>query len=173
VARWTEGELKLAEIWYAQALGSEKLHTVAHHRYERLNFLVGIPVVVLSAITGTTVFASLGKSIDIAVAVAVGLISLLSSVLAALQTFLRFAEKSEQHRMSAARYRIAAREIEHVLAMSPTGRGDAFSLMEEWRKEFAALAANSPAVPPLKGADKIVFEHYPEGASCAAILTES
>jgi hypothetical protein len=172
VAKWTEGELTLAETWYTQALRSEQLHIAAHHRYGRLNFIVGIPVVVVSATIGTTFFASLGKVIDTRVAVAVGLISLLSSVLAALQTFLRLAEKSEQHRISAARYRNTAREIQHVLAMSTAGRGDAVSLMEAWRKEFASLAENAPAIPPLKGDSKLVFERYPEGTSCAAILTE-
>src|SRR5262249_49289710 len=69
---------------------------------------------------GTAIFASFGESLDPRLRIVFGFGSVLAAKLASLQTFLRFSERSEQHRMAAAKYGIVRREIEHTLAMERT-----------------------------------------------------
>ena len=114
---------------------------------------MGIPVVALTATTSTAFFASLGKSLDSTVVLFCGLVSIISSVLAALQTFLRFAERSEQHRVAAAWYSNLAKDMEYVLAKPAADRGDAAKTIEAWKVELASLAEQSPVVAPQSGRD--------------------
>jgi hypothetical protein len=83
-------------------------------RLQRLHYWLGVPTVVLSAMVGTAVFVALGKVVDVWAQVAVGLTSMTAAVLAALQTFLRFAERAEQNRKLAAGFASLRREIEVV-----------------------------------------------------------
>jgi pyruvate/2-oxoacid:ferredoxin oxidoreductase alpha subunit len=83
-------------------------------RLHRRRLLVGIPVVVLTTLVGTSAFASISKAqgdsiqgltIDPdAVLVLVGTISVLAAVLSSLQTFLRYATRAEGYRIAAIRY---------------------------------------------------------------------
>lgn len=75
-------------------------------------------MIVLSTLVGSSVFSSMGQQTPIypSLEIATGLTSLLVATLASLQTFFRFAEKAEKHRLSAARYGALRRETEEMLA---------------------------------------------------------
>ena len=66
----------------------------------------------------------------------IGTISILAAVLAAIQTFLRFAERSERHAQAADWYASIRREIEEVLALPADKRGDPKKVLDALRKEF-------------------------------------
>ena len=67
-----------------------RVHLDKAAQCERRTLYIGLPAVVLSAIVGTTVFASLGKVPQNWATVLVGSVSLLVSVLAGLQAYLKF-----------------------------------------------------------------------------------
>src|SRR5664279_1280026 len=79
------------------------------------NLRLGIPVVVLSSIVGTSIFASLNSSPENGWKVAVGIVSVVSVVLAALQTLLGFAEKAKAHRTAGAKYSSLGRDAQTAL----------------------------------------------------------
>jgi multisubunit Na+/H+ antiporter MnhF subunit len=98
VAVWAEAEPVLA-AWYRRARESQFAHYTSDSRYALLARLLGIPSVVLSAIAGTALFATLQKdSTSFDLRLALGLISVLAGVLAALQTFLGYGERADRHR---------------------------------------------------------------------------
>src|SRR6476659_1613556 len=72
-------------------------HSIAAARCKLKGQLFGIPVTVLSIITGTTIFGSLKSSRSDHILMAVGIISLLAAVLSGLQTFLNYPEQSQKH----------------------------------------------------------------------------
>jgi hypothetical protein len=71
---------------------------------------------------GTSVFATLGKEIDVVIKIAVGVASVTAAILTALQTFLSYAERAEKHRVVGVRYGAMRREIEKKLAFPPARR---------------------------------------------------
>jgi hypothetical protein len=85
---------------------------LAANRAHLMHNLLGIPVVVLSAVVGTTIFSSLGSQPDKRLVVAAGFVSMLAAVLAALQTFLEFAEQSKRHLAAAISFNKLKRDLD-------------------------------------------------------------
>ena len=101
---------KLIEDWHEKAEQVQDAHYEAGLQYERLFFAFGIPVIALSAITGSAEIMDLsgiGRRVT-------GIMSLCIAVIAGLQTFLKFSQRSERHRVAGARYGAIRRELEEV-----------------------------------------------------------
>ena len=80
--------------------------------YARRNNMVGVPSVVLSAIVGTAIFASLSKHSHVGVEIVVGLLAVTASVLSGLQTFFGFSAVSAHHKAAAVRYDSARHKLD-------------------------------------------------------------
>jgi hypothetical protein len=150
---WNAELEEMVRKWLSQSGDSKTLHYDAHRKYFHLHYRLGIPVVCLTAITSTAFFASLGKSLDSNTVLLCGFISVFASVFAALQTFFRYAERSEQHRVAAAQYGKLTRDIAYVLAKSPGERGPADEIIGGWKRELGTLADQSPVIAPKDGLD--------------------
>ena len=72
-----------------------------------------------------------------------GLCSVLAALLAGLQTFLGYSERSEKHRMAGARYGALRREMD-VLRTSPDLVDS--NMLDSIRAKMDALALESPLV---------------------------
>src|SRR5262249_21252379 len=115
---------------------------------DRMNVWFGIPVVALSTIVGTSVFASLGETNpDLRLRILVGLISVLAAVLSGLQTFLRFSERAEKHRSVVAKYGAIRREMEQAIASGELNGPNGKDILDSLRAKMDALAAEAPATP--------------------------
>ncbi len=111
--------------------------------------MLGVPVVVLTTFIGTSVFATLQDDIDASLKIFVGVISVTAAVLASLQTFLRFGERAEKHRVAGESWAALRREIDEMLALHPTylaARGDPKNYLDDLRKRMDDTAALSPAL---------------------------
>ena len=96
--------------------------------------LLGVPSVALSAAAGTALFATLQKkSTSVGLRLAIGLVSVLAGVLAALQTFLGYGERADRHRAAASAYGAVRREIEQYHAVSPGNAEDMEAAMQAVR----------------------------------------
>lgn len=140
---WASGETLLAN-WYQRMRVTKQGHYEAARRLESLHYKLGVPIMVLSTIAGTSVFAALGKSPDPLMQVAVGLVSISAGVLAALQTFLGASARAEKHRAAAARYGAIGRDVEVLQALSPSVRGDPQEVLDRLRTQLDDLALESP-----------------------------
>jgi hypothetical protein len=147
VAVWEEAEPVLA-AWYRRARESQFAHYTSASRYALLARLLGIPSVVLSAIAGTALFATLQKeSTSFELRLALGLISVLAGVLAALQTFLGYGERADRHRAAGSAYGAVRREIEQYNAVPPQTTEAADAAMKRLRERLDAIAEKAPDVP--------------------------
>ena len=89
----THSENLLAK-WHRRCEESQYGHYTAELVFNKLNYLLGIPVVCLSALAGTSAFASLqADTTSEVIQIATGLVSMAAAILASLQTFLRFSEQ--------------------------------------------------------------------------------
>jgi hypothetical protein len=144
---WTAAEKLLAD-WTRRARESQFCHYEAALYFGYLNYAIGIPVVILTCLVGTTVYATLQKSVSVPVQLTVGAISVLAAVLAGLQTFLRFGERAEKHRTLGAQYGSVRRRVEMIKALSPERRGAINDFLNDVRETLDALAESAPDVPP-------------------------
>jgi hypothetical protein len=144
---WPAAEALLAD-WVHRARVSQFCHYEAAKHFGWIHYAIGVPVIVFTCLVGTAVYATLQKSVTVPVQVAVGTISVLAAILAGLQTFLRFGERSEKHRAIGAQYGSVRRRIEVVRALLPERRGAVDDFLNRLRETLDSLAESAPDVPP-------------------------
>lgn len=138
--------VSLLENWLRRTRESQRGHYKAAARLEHLNYWLGIPVVIMTTVVGTSVFASLQRRVDIRWQVMIGVFSVLAAVLASLQTFLRFSEKAEKDRSAGAAYGAIRRELEIFLSVAPI-QEDPKQWLDGLRTRIDALAKDAPEIP--------------------------
>lgn len=146
-AKWTgETELLLAE-WGDRAAAAKCAHYELVDRYRKRYTRLGVPVVVLSSIVGTSLFATLSEeAISEKFRFGAASISVLAAVFAALQTFLRYGERAERHMVAADWYAGLHRRARQVLALPPDDRPDMVKCLDEMRRELARVGQQSPEI---------------------------
>lgn len=138
---------QLLLAWIRRARESQFAHYEQATRLRRGSTLLGVPVIVITAIVGTTVFSSIAESSTSAtVKIVVGLLSVSASVLSSLQTFMKLSEKAEQHRIFGARYGGIRRKLEQIYAARST-EPITTSLLEYLNIDLNTLAEEAPDVP--------------------------
>ena len=134
--------------WECRCAAAVEVHFGVAEDLSRRNMFLGIPVVVLSAIVGTSLFASVsGGGAAVGIRIAAGTVSLIAGVLASIQTFLRFGARAEQHRVAAERWAAVRREIEKMRALTAEEVGDAKQLLDDIKARMDEAADKSPAMP--------------------------
>lgn len=144
---WTDRVLALLADWGERATRSSEAHYDLASRLAQANIRFGVPVVILTSFVGTSVFASIGRTVDLWLRIGIGLISVVAAVLASLQTFLRFGERAEKHRSAAELWASIRREIDEMLALHPTylaSRGDPQKYLDDLRRRMDEIAQQSP-----------------------------
>lgn len=107
----TEAELVLS--WLRRARESQFSHYGAARRLGNYGRAFGVPVIVITAIVGASAFASiLSQTIPLYAKLIAGLFSVAAAVLSSLQTFFKFSERSEKHRLFGAKFGAVRRELE-------------------------------------------------------------
>jgi hypothetical protein len=103
-----------------------KLAWAAQHAYferagilGKLNYWIGVPVVVVTALAGSTIVAN--NTSRNPIPVWVGVITVSAAVLASLQTFFRFGERAAFSAVAGNRYARLRRRIEDCLAAPSEG----------------------------------------------------
>lgn len=122
-----------------------------HHKcaglYEKKHYWLGIPAIVLSAIVGTAVFATLQQNPNLSIQISVGLASMVAAVLTVLQTFLRFNERAEKHRVTGNRYGEVMDELELALVVPPATEEEAVKFISSVSERWARIKEESPNIP--------------------------
>ncbi|PKN63141.1 MAG: hypothetical protein CVU57_20980 [Deltaproteobacteria bacterium HGW-Deltaproteobacteria-15] len=129
------------------------LRVICHGHYdaavlvERRHHTLGVLVVALTATIGTAVFATLGKNPSSWAQIIVGLASLGASVLAALQTFLKYSERAEKHRQAGAFFGSLLKEIEQIRALPTEDDGAFRKWANSFRSRWDEVSKESPTIP--------------------------
>jgi hypothetical protein len=135
---------ELLSMWYQRVSVTQRAHYLSADHFRRKSYSLGIPVIALSTIVGTSVFATLQKQPEPWLQISVGLASVVAAVLASLQTFLGYSERAEKHRVAGAKFGALGRELEALLASQTEPTDDAVA---EVRRRLDALALESPNNP--------------------------
>ncbi|MGA9161662.1 MAG: SLATT domain-containing protein [Actinomycetota bacterium] len=153
---WDDAVEDLFESWHRRVAAAELGHRLMADRMRRRHLMLGIPVVILTTLIGTSAFASISRSNsdqiqflgvdpDLVLAV-VGTIGILAAVLSSLQTFLRYATRAEGHRIAALRYESLRRDMATTLALPRAARGQPDRDLGSVRQRMDRYAKESPTI---------------------------
>jgi hypothetical protein len=125
-----------------------EIYRLRHRRF-------GILVVVVTSVAGAAALGSLAKladpSFESLIKVGIALLSLLATVLAALQTFFGFSDLQNQHKRAGDGYSTARREIESLVMKYPNATGETgekgTNEFDSVKKILDDLDKTSPTIP--------------------------
>jgi len=148
VAKHTSGEAELLQTWQRRCREAQFAHYQEAERLGKLNIWLGIPVIALTALVSTSVFASLADDgqQDPQLQLLTGFLSVLAAVLASLQTFMKFSERAEQHRSVGARYGSTKRQLETLTVLSARQQASN-TQFEQIQQELDSISAEAPGIP--------------------------
>jgi hypothetical protein len=148
---WTRELEMLVEDWSDRAQCFRWMHDKTSRSYYLKNQYMMIPVIVLSTLTGTANFGmdSLfqdANSKRIAT-LGIGGVSILTGIISTLANFLRYAQGSEAHSVSAIAWAKFSRFLTIEMALHPNDRMEAFAFLKMFRIELDRLIEQSPQIP--------------------------
>lgn len=120
---------------------------MAAKRYDRLGRSLGLLVVILSTIVGTSIFKALDGSQTANVRILFGVLSVGAAGLAGVQTFLSFPALAEEHRASAIRYGTLRRQVELLRAFGEQGALEMQEGLSRISKEWTEVDEIAPSIP--------------------------
>jgi hypothetical protein len=105
---------------------------------DRRSRYFGAPAAALSAIVGTSIFATIDSQPALHWKILAGLVSLAAALLGSLQAFYRFAERAQEHRAAGAAYASLRRQLDgFLLELAATSTpGDALKKLAVFRRRF-------------------------------------
>lgn len=139
----------LADRYRLRAHRAARAQYLAGKRNQRMHVSLGVPVVILTSLAGTAVFASLSTEPAVWAVVATGAVSVVSAVLAALQTFFQHAQRAAQHRAAGAQYAALKRDFDlWLLELRAQGLSDELDgRLRLLSDQLSRTEAASPDVP--------------------------
>lgn len=141
-----QSERELVLAWIRRARESQMAHYEMANIFSARERWLGVPVILISTIIGTTVFASLSTQVVApGTKIAVGMLSVLAAVLSSLQTFFKYSERSEKHRSAGARFGAVRRKLEVIYAQNTEAQENHY--IATLREELDRLGEESPHVP--------------------------
>jgi hypothetical protein len=139
-------ETALLDQWKARISAAQHAHYYMMGRLWTLHAWLGVPVVVLTAVVGTSLFATLARSnssTSSSLRATLALISVAAAILSALQMFFKFGERAEKHAIAADWFSAVPRVIEQHSSIRPASRTSG-EVVGDLRKEINKIVQNSP-----------------------------
>ena len=128
-----------------------RAHYLAAEHKQALNRYFGVPVIIITAVVGTTIFGTLNESPDPFWRIAAGLVSLAGTILSSIQTSLGFSQEAEKHKSAGAVYRAVYRSFELFLLKYVQATSDqrqvAFAELEKLVRRLEDLPTEFPTLP--------------------------
>ena len=138
---------QLLRGWLLHAHKGRQRHDRAARRCDRQRLWVGSVAAALSAVVGTSVFASLGSDTSVNTKLAVAMISIVSAILTGLNGFLNLSERTERHRAAGVRYKTVIRELERLLSAPSDLIARTEPPVVDVQKRLDDLEETAPVVP--------------------------
>jgi hypothetical protein len=137
----------LLSDWLGDAHRARHAHSAAADHYSRLDLWIGGGAVVLAAVIGTSVFATLGQPLPTVWRVAGAIVTFAAAALSGFQTFFKGAARAEVHRQASRRYEAIVRKIEQLETDPPESEEEAEREFDHLRTGFHEAGDQAPQVP--------------------------
>jgi hypothetical protein len=145
---WTKSATDLLEDWRNRVYACQVAYFFAASNSRKAYYWLGVPTVIISAIVGTAIFAGAGTGIDaeLFVRIVLGTISVIATVLSALQTFFNFSELANRNARAGEMYASIRRQIEEVLALPAELRPSPQQCLESIRRLMDEAGEKTPEI---------------------------
>ena len=142
-AGWRPETETLLQNWHGRVYAAQSSYYLEATRYKRWHYLLGITVVILSTIVGSSAFAEKGGGFSLPTLM-IGVLGSLAAILAGLQTFLKLGESAALHGVAADWYASIRREIEELQALPRHLRGNVRATLDALRQNMNKAGQNAP-----------------------------
>jgi hypothetical protein len=140
-------ERELQAQWLKGIICNHIGHNIAATHFNQRDRMLGLLSTVLAAIVSTAIFTALSSSQSRPLLVTAGVVSLLATVLAAVHSYEKNGELSEQHRQAARQYGTLRREFELLLLENVTKTDTIKAKMVEANARRAEFESSVPTLP--------------------------
>lgn len=120
-AEWNSFHENLLRKWAQTSKTFAIMHNLSAAFYAKWDRWLGIPVVLLGAVTASSIFATSGD-VPIEIHYANGCLALLTAGLTGVSRFLGYAEKRVKHQTAAVKYTDVSMEVDAILSFPRSGR---------------------------------------------------
>jgi hypothetical protein len=140
----THDKEKFVGQWQTGLHIRHRAHSKCYSYYKTRDRIVGLSATILSALVSTAVIVSFTKSDDLALKAVAGGCSVLATLFASANTFLKYGEIAAKHELAAAGFGQLRREME--LAECWEG-GITKEFLEQIMNKWSELEKASPDIP--------------------------
>ena len=142
---WDDSVERLLQKYCDEAQTREALHRRSYYSYKKLNTCFSLPIIVLSALSGSFQFLSKGyPSIEQYIVTATASVSILTSIISAVSAYLKLGESTNKHEQSANSWLLFHNEIKHQLSLRRDKRQDAIEFLQTIKTSYDRLFELSP-----------------------------
>jgi hypothetical protein len=138
--------MPLLREWKERAWRFSAAHHKAAVHYHRMHLALGIPVVLVTAVLGTSAVSSMqDKDVGSPMQIGVVFLAVCAAILAGLQTFLNYGETSERHRRAGSGWESLRWTLEGKI-VTYYGDDDK-TVLQDIRARMESLQKESPTIP--------------------------
>ncbi|OAB78187.1 SLATT domain-containing protein [Cochleicola gelatinilyticus] len=145
-----EEKIDLLKKWKKRIKKAQRAHYKDAHRLKRHKMLIGIPTIIFTTLVSTGIIASLESSnpgdAEYFHPIILGCLGLCASILASLQTFLNFSEKSEKHLNAARKLSSLKKEVQHHLIILKESPDTINDFIQHVREKWDEIINEAPLV---------------------------
>ncbi len=142
---WDDSVERLLQKYCDEAQTREALHRRSYYSYKKLTTCFSLPIIVLSALSGSFQFLSKGyPSIEQYIVTATASVSILTSIVSAVAAYLKLGESKSKHEQSANAWLLFHNELKHQLSLRRDKRQDAAEFLQTAKTSYDRLFELSP-----------------------------
>jgi hypothetical protein len=148
---WNETHTKLLQKWSKKSKVYAIMHTVAAQHYTNWNKRLGVPVVILGAITASSIFSTSHQDSSATFQTRQlinGGLALSMTVLTGVNRFMGFAEKRVEHMMASMKHTKISMNIDTLLSFTYIDRSEGPDIfINKTKTMIFEVRENSPDLP--------------------------
>ena len=150
--QWCEEHEDLLKEWAEKARFYSWMHHTTSDKYNRLNNMITIPMIIVSIVNGSINFTIVGnnsssKVVTLFIPLLVGTLNIVTAVLSSLTKFFKTAEMVEKHEMSHRQFNILVRNISLELSLPPSQRKSPTESLNLSRYDLDRIVNEAPRIP--------------------------
>lgn len=142
---WDDSVERLLQKYCDEAQTREALHRRSYYSYKKLTTCFSLPIIVLSALSGSFQFLSKGyPNIEQYIVTGTASVSILTSIISAVAAYLKLGESTSKHEQSANAWLLFHNELKHQLSLRRDKRQDAIEFLQTTKTSYDRLFELSP-----------------------------
>lgn len=142
---WKPEHNTILSEWADKSMCYRWLHFRSHLKFNYLNRIFTIPVIVISTLTGTANFAIDSYGIAYSGCI-IGAFNILGGIIQTLHQFLKLAELNEAHKVASLSWDKFSRNIKTELTKNPEDRLSASYMIKHYKEEYDRLMETCPVI---------------------------